>query len=739
MPIFVPDQGEVGLGGSRINPADTYVRTTPQDVSSGFEALSRALSGWGSSMDAESKRAKAEQERLDSEKIPYYVSQFSREMESGLVDEIQVGKRLPTDSKMIAAKVTEGIGAQQWEQYARQRMEVALRDDESIRTDPVKRKAFFDQLRGDMVEATKGRDFYGAGAARAVEGVINEFEGNFQREGAKLYQDQQEGEFQSGVSEALKNQPATGQHGALLDFISKPESGGNYNAYYGNTGNTSTKFTNMTIADVMQWQREYVARGNPSSAVGKYQFIQTTLRDVVKDLGLDPNTTRFTPEVQDRLAERLLEKRGLNDYLAGKISKEEFGNRLAQEWAGLPQVTGPNAGKSFYEGDGLNHSGAKVGDFLAVLDQRGPSSNGISQVDQLFAKTSGINPIRRRELIVDTAINMAISSGDSSILDRVEKMAVNPDGTSFLLEENKAKIEKARQDVADVSYRRFTQNLTLQEKVRDEQERVWRNDMVTRFIKNQPIDIAKDAIGADGTIDANKRKFLLDLEASSNVSATDSAEASANLSDQLLSASTYGGSYKDIFKNDLVLGPVVASGASPSADQIRDYINRRRDISPADKEKLVGKVDTLMEGVSLLRDPDITTAFKEGIGTDVQSFVQNKVNMGTMIRNPNLASVVQQAYMGEVKRQVKADIEDGKGIPRGNRKLEIIDKAQAKAKEKFTELIGRERQQSADNTKTNTPPASKPSVPPPPKVGEVVNGYQFLGGDPANQENWKKM
>lgn len=32
-----------------------------------------------------------------------------------------------------------------------------------------------------------------------------------------------------------------------------------------------------------------------------------------------------------------------------------------------------------------------------------------------------------------------------------------------------------------------------------------------------------------------------------------------------------------------------------------------------------------------------------------------------------------------------------------------------------------------------------PVIPPPPRVGEVRDGYRFLGGDPASQKSWKKV
>lgn len=141
---------------------------------------------------------------------------------------------------------------------------------------------------------------------------------------------------------------------ALLDTIAKGESRGNYNAYYGNAGNTEIKFTEMTVGEVLAWQKEFVDKGSPSSAVGKYQFIQPTLEGLVKEMKVD-RTAKFDAQLQDRLAKRLLERRGLNDYVKGKISREEFAHNLSKEWAALPTVLGDKPDQSYYAGDGLNH------------------------------------------------------------------------------------------------------------------------------------------------------------------------------------------------------------------------------------------------------------------------------------------------------------------------------------------------------------------------------------------------
>lgn len=153
----------------------------------------------------------------------------------------------------------------------------------------------------------------------------------------------------------------------LLNTIAKGESKGNYNAYYGKVNNTSTDFTSMTVNDVLQWQSNYVKNGSPSSAVGKYQFIRPTLDGLVKEKGIDRNA-KFDEKLQDKLAVALLERRGLNDYAKGKISREQFAHNLSKEWAALPKAIGDKPHASYYAGDGLNKVRISIDEIYNGID-----------------------------------------------------------------------------------------------------------------------------------------------------------------------------------------------------------------------------------------------------------------------------------------------------------------------------------------------------------------------------------
>lgn len=139
----------------------------------------------------------------------------------------------------------------------------------------------------------------------------------------------------------------------LLELIGKVESGGNYNAVVGNAKQSVVDFSKMSLKEVSDYQRQMKAQGKESTAVGKYQMISSTLAGSAKEMGLNAETTKFTPEVQDQIAMHLLKRRGYDKVISGQISKEQFATNLSKEWASLPK---DQSGKGYYDGVGSNKS-----------------------------------------------------------------------------------------------------------------------------------------------------------------------------------------------------------------------------------------------------------------------------------------------------------------------------------------------------------------------------------------------
>jgi len=135
--------------------------------------------------------------------------------------------------------------------------------------------------------------------------------------------------------------PETGQAGgieSISKFIAKAETGGRYTAYAGDRGRGDQAITTMTLTQLRQKYGDY------NTAVGAYQFMPGTAIGLAKQLGMDPNKTVFTPEVQDKLNQYHLKTMGYEQFKSGKLSQREFGTRIAQQYRALPD---PRTGRTY--------------------------------------------------------------------------------------------------------------------------------------------------------------------------------------------------------------------------------------------------------------------------------------------------------------------------------------------------------------------------------------------------------
>lgn len=188
-----------------------------------------------------------------------------------------------------------------------------------------------------------------------------------------------------GTVPAREKEGTGGSKEALLDIIGQGESKGNYNALvYGKKGaNTpgSVDLTNMTIAQVQEYQKGMIAKGHASTAVGKYQMIEKTLAEQVKKAGLDAKTTKFDQKTQDLLASQLIDQAGF-----GKKDSATVMKNLAGTWASLPKDM---SGRGTYDGFNQNKATINAGDVQAAIS--GPTKTD-SQPVVVAGPRSGYKP-----------------------------------------------------------------------------------------------------------------------------------------------------------------------------------------------------------------------------------------------------------------------------------------------------------------------------------------------------------
>lgn len=137
------------------------------------------------------------------------------------------------------------------------------------------------------------------------------------------------GDLMHGISTAEGTDDA-----AVARSNGKFDSG--YDVTYQNNrfGTPSKPVSQMTLDEVHQYQQQMLADPDNkahSSAVGKYQIVGRTMRGLQREMGLDGSEV-FSPELQDRMARRLIEENGLKAYQAGKINPQQFQDGLAKQW-----------------------------------------------------------------------------------------------------------------------------------------------------------------------------------------------------------------------------------------------------------------------------------------------------------------------------------------------------------------------------------------------------------------------
>ena len=115
-----------------------------------------------------------------------------------------------------------------------------------------------------------------------------------------------------------------------------------------------------------------------SSAIGRYQIVRTTRREIEAALpAVYPPNRLFDEGCQDEMACFLLGRRGVDKWLAGRLKEGSFINQLAQEWASIPKTDGV----AHYEGQNAGVTLAEVRAALAEVKRRHKEGQPVQKVE----------------------------------------------------------------------------------------------------------------------------------------------------------------------------------------------------------------------------------------------------------------------------------------------------------------------------------------------------------------------
>jgi hypothetical protein len=185
------------------------------------------------------------------------------------------------------------------------------------------------------------------------------------------------------------------------------------------------------VAEVMDFQKNMISGQGPTgkhetTAVGKYQIIKGTLQGLIKNGDLAPGDI-FNSSTQDRAAIALLKEKGMDSYVSGKMSKDEFADRVARVWASMPLASGKGA----YDGVGSNKAIGSRAEYLAAFARDGGIFDGpksgyaatLHGMEAVIPLKNGAVPVSMSQEFNMTATNLgelvAIMKNNVGMQDRM--------------------------------------------------------------------------------------------------------------------------------------------------------------------------------------------------------------------------------------------------------------------------------------------------------------------------------
>ncbi len=152
-----------------------------------------------------------------------------------------------------------------------------------------------------------------------------------------------------------------------------------FDAYLGGFPRRDEDITNMSINQVVKYQKDYLAhqqklgipKNEQSAAVGAYQMLYPEV--AAESMGI-PLSSKFNRENQDLMAEHYLNAAGQQKFRSGQITAEQYNNQLAEQFASLQTTEGVGV----YDEDKINKGRESVLGILKRDESISKKSDSIS-------------------------------------------------------------------------------------------------------------------------------------------------------------------------------------------------------------------------------------------------------------------------------------------------------------------------------------------------------------------------
>jgi GH24 family phage-related lysozyme (muramidase) len=715
-------QQEVDLGRSRITPRETY-STDPRAIEGQYRQqmaqvnqLTDALANFGGTVGKIEQKQREEELKQTDVLAAQIMGQLNPDMPTGP----QVAALTGDKSPLLRAAVNEAIGRQQAFLTAQQWIENM---PEGVGDTPEGTQKYFQQKLREEADRVGKDPFYGPAYINALTDSFNKRSAQLSASRTQamqgiVSQDQRERMVRGGLDAISGATGAVGQSAALLrkfeGFRATPYWDVNANRVgYGSDTITRADGSVVRVSPGMTVTREDAER-DLNRRIGEFQ------NTIVKQIGMDAWGS-YSDNVKAALTSIAYNYGSLPNRVVAAAKSGNIESLATAVESLKTDNNGVNQNRRLTEASVIR-GGASAPQTQATGTGTGAVSAPLRPDVQAFRETLVAEDERYRAINGDTrytknlsadnmvtaAIDVAVQRRDASFLDAVpELIASSPD--------RKAKLDKARQEITNINWQEYQRKKTMDADRKAEEERKFKNDTTTKFVDTGSVDPDRDSRNPDGTIDFEKRKFLIDLQGTSSIPQERSIAAAENLKQSVFDAATTG--KWDDFKDDPVLGPIIAEGKQPTSQQVRDHILNRMDISGPQKADLLKNIEVSMQGGSLMQDPRVKTYYRDNVQSMVDGVMKNDA-MAKVIafKNPTMVADVQRVFNSTVRRKIEEAIETKGTTPTGVELTQILEEAEKKAIARFETIMKYvERGQKAPSEQMqqgNTPQAQpQPATP----------------------------
>lgn len=306
----------------------------------------------------------------------------------------------------------------------------------------------------------------------------------------------------------------------------------------------------------------------------------------------------------------------------------------------------------------------------------------LENLDSVWKQSSSLNNLERNEIVIKTATQMAFANNDPSLLDKIPSRFLNADTKKDVLQ-TKINIEAYR--IQQFRNAEYMSDMAIKQKVLEAKQK-----MIAQRAAGKQVNPAEHIDNPEAF------KFALDMQNTGTLPQYESiANAQKVRTDILNRATLYSGNDQNSISNVVLNMP---------------------GINPAEKEKLLAEVPTLIEGRIAMEDPAVKSVL--GLRIDARLKALESSTSGTIatLQGRNLRSEVMATFDAGIRQSFRTFYETKKQWPTGNEKQAIIDRETEKAEKLLEELT---RAGAVRGNPTGAPPRN------PPAGGNVIDFNQL--------------